>query len=397
MKEIEPGTPIPLADSDDSVQAELDEAVPESCATGAPAGALHYSVWAGDPREPLKRKGIACRRCAMREGCDEHARRFLRGYTLSKEGKDRLPDWRRTRPVRSFATAAADVAAIQLAMVGHLLVLAGLPWWAGALTYVPVLLVIARYLRGLEVLVHEGSHYNWSRMRGRNDRVVNVAAAYPVFQSVEAFRVGHTIHHQQLGSAIDPCRQRYFALGWANLRRTGVVAYTRGMFGNLGRYSASWWKLIGSDRSVAVYAVLWHLVVMVLPLTALLVLWGGRSVAAAAGVAVAAWLAYVGVSFTLVLPPLRYIAEAAKHDYVDGTTTITGTFSNIGPVHWLLHPHGDGYHFLHHVDANIPHHRLRGVHEWLTKNDPEYGANRFRVRVLEEVPLVPLTRTPSRA
>ena len=58
--------------------------------------------------------------------------------------------------------------------------------------------------QGLECLVHEASHYNWSRHRRLNDLAANVLAAIPVFSTVGRYRVGHFIHHRMKGAEDDP-------------------------------------------------------------------------------------------------------------------------------------------------------------------------------------------------
>jgi fatty acid desaturase len=302
-------------------------------------------------------------------------------------GRELMPKWRRTDLARSICVALGDTAALVALVTAHLLISTRAPTVIAVVLYIPVIVLMARAFRGLEVLVHEGSHYNWTRKRATNDRIVNLLAAYPVFQTVEEFRIAHAVHHKQLGATEDPCRKRFFQLKWDKLSRESAAAYLRGMVNGLGRYAGSWLKLTGSTPQVILWGLLWHLVVLVLPIAGLLMLMTHVGTAQAVVRAVFVWAIYVAPAFLIVLTVLRYIAESAKHDYVNGTTTKTGTYSNIGPVHWVLHPHGDGYHFLHHVDANVPHHRLRTVHRILSERDPEYATSRVRVRVLEEQPL----------
>lgn len=347
---------------------------------------LAGDVASGNPRE-RERRGLACRRCPAKEACTEHARRFLRGYELPAFGRELMPKWRRTDLARSICVALGDTAALLALVTAHLLISTRAPTVIAVVLYIPVIVLMARAFRGLEVLVHEGSHYNWTRKRATNDRIVNLLAAYPVFQTVEEFRIAHAVHHKQLGATEDPCRKRFFQLKWDKLSRESAAAYLRGMVNGLGRYAGSWLKLTGSTPQVILWGLLWHLVVLVLPIAGLLMLMTDVGTAQAVVRAVFVWAIYVAPAFLIVLTVLRYIAESAKHDYVNGTTTKTGTYSNIGPVHWVLHPHGDGYHFLHHVDANVPHHRLRTVHRILSERDPEYATSRVRVRVLEEQPL----------
>jgi fatty acid desaturase len=314
------------------------------------------------------------------------ASRFKRGYRVLRSARHLLVAWRATSLWLSVGAAVADALSI-LAVIGLHLQLTG---WVAAVLYPVALLFIARQLRSLEVLVHEGSHWNFTRHKHLNDRVVNVVAAYPVFQDVEKFRESHLVHHELLGHEHDPCRVRFFDLGWNELDRTSARRYLAAMVRKLWAYSASWWRLIGSNLPVLAAGVLWHLLAFVLPL-ALLISAGGAGGSGPAELLLRGawvWLAYVGVAFVLVLPPMRFIAEAAKHDYEKGTTTKTGTFSNIGPLHWMLHPHGDGFHLLHHLDPSIPHHRLKAVHGWLMENDPAYASGRTRHHVLEEPPMV---------
>lgn len=320
------------------------------------------------------------------------ARRFIRGYDLPAEARRLLPSWRRTNLGASVATALADWVAILVVAALHSALVTEAPAAVGIATLPLALVLVSRALRGLEVLVHEGSHYNWTRVKRLNDLLVNLLAAAPVLQRVAAFRKEHNAHHKGLGGQEDPCRARFYLLEWWRLDRRSLVGYVRGMRGNFWAYSASWWRLVGSNAGVIAGGVAWHAAAVVLPL-GLWLAWGPAGLAATAGVleiagaALAAWAVYVAAAFVFVLPVMRFVAESAKHDYEHGTTTRTGTFSNIGPVHWLLHPHGDGYHFLHHVDASIPHHRLAGAHRLLDALDPEYADSRRRHHVLEEAPM----------
>jgi fatty acid desaturase len=347
-----------------------------------------------ESKMPRLRGGGNAPRGRAGHGTAPEGRRFLRGYDLPADARRLLPSWRETSLPASVGTALADWAMILLVAALHSTLAREVSAAAAAATLPLALVLVARALRGLEVLVHEGSHYNWTRAQRLNDALVNLLAAAPVLQRVEAFRKEHTAHHKGLGGQEDPCRARFYLLEWWRLDRRSLGGYIRGMRGNFWKYSASWWTLVGSNRGVVARGAAWHAVALVLPL-GLWLAWGPAGLAGTAGaleiagMALAAWAAYVAAAFVFVLPPMRFVAEAAKHDYEHGTTTKTGTFSNIGPIHWLLHPHGDGYHFLHHVNASIPHHRLAMAHRWLDGRDEEYASSRRRHHVLEESSLTP--------
>ncbi|MDR1188076.1 MAG: hypothetical protein LBK95_11585 [Bifidobacteriaceae bacterium] len=61
--------------------------------------------------------------------------------------------------------------------------------WRASLPIGLVALVTSgRALRGLENLVHEGSHFNWDRNdRQRNDRFAQVLAADPMGQDLDSY------------------------------------------------------------------------------------------------------------------------------------------------------------------------------------------------------------------
>src|SRR5437868_2102997 len=46
----------------------------------------------------------------------------------------------------------------------------------------------ARQMRGLECLVHDGSHFNWTRKKDLNDRFCNLLAAWPMLSDVRSYR-----------------------------------------------------------------------------------------------------------------------------------------------------------------------------------------------------------------
>jgi len=266
---------------------------------------------------------------------------------------------------------AACLVALHLSIV--------LLWFGGTvvvcMTWLPIAVGVARSLRGLECLVHEASHYNWIRRSPCwNDRVANILAAMPVFSSVQSFRAGHLVHHRDYATVADPDRDRYRRLRIDDLDRSSAGRYTLGLIKRIVPYAKGFWAT-GTTKTTVAYGVVWHLGYLV-PLGLLV----------GVGKAAMLWLLYFVAPFILVLTPLRFVAEAAKHCYDHGNNVFETTISNIGPLHrWLFHPVNDGFHTLHHVAPRIPHHRLRVAHEWLFANDPTYRELQpQRHRVLEE-------------
>jgi fatty acid desaturase len=227
----------------------------------------------------------------------------------------------------------------------------------------------------LECLVHEGSHCNWSRNHRLNDALTDLLAALPVFSRVADYRKGHRTHHLQFGTDNDIDRRRYLRLGIGWLDRSSLLGYWRGA--RLGQYVLGWWRAIGLNGKALLGGIAWHLTLVVLPLACL--------VGVRAGLAL--WASYWLLPMAVVLPPIRFVAEAGKHRYEGNETEFEATISNLGMIHSLLfHPHGDGHHVLHHMDPGIPFFNLARAHRGLMELDPSgYGArHRVRTRVLQE-------------
>ncbi len=227
-------------------------------------------------------------------------------------------------------------------------------------------LLVARQMRGLECLVHEGSHYNWYRRDKRlNDLLVNLLAAWPVLSDVRDYRAPHLDHHNLFGTQEDRDLARYRKLGIDQLRRGSAGPFILGLLRRMPRYWSGWFSAIGVNRVQLPRTALWHAVVFLLPGSLLL------GATRAAGLWVAAWLA----PMMLLLPILRFVGEAGEHRYparAGGApdTVFDATLSNLGGLNRLLfHPFGDGHHVLHHVYPSVPGYQLGRLHRLLLGHD----------------------------
>jgi fatty acid desaturase len=241
-------------------------------------------------------------------------------------------------------------------------------WLALALLY-PVLSTIAgRSMRGLECLVHEASHCNLSRARRLNDMLADLLFAWPVLSEVDQYRQSHLIHHRFLGHETDPDRVRYERLNLQKLDRSTTSTLIFGILIRLLPYIPSWWWAIGVSSTTVIRFGLWHVTLFGVPMALLL---GLRQ-------AVIFWCLTWAIPLFIVLPIIRFVAEAAEHEYVERNSahvTAKTTWNNIGWVHeWIFHPHNDGYHAVHHLYPFIPHHALRTAHEHLMRKDSTYSA-----------------------
>jgi fatty acid desaturase len=301
------------------------------------------------------------------------SRRSL-GYALPPSLKGHMKEFTQTNwriPVLLALTDHAFV--VVLAICGYL------AWTllATPLALVSMVLIYtgqARALRGLENLVHDGSHYNWVRSRRwLNDVLTNLLTAWPVFASVSRYRIGHLQHHVRFGSLADPDFVRYQQLDVNGLDRSCLPRFALCLGSRLTVYVRGWWQAAGTHPGVILSGLGWHAAVL---LTAsnvfnpLEVAW--------------TWLVFWAAPFFIVLPVLRFVAETGKHDYRQ-PTVFDATISNLGLIHRLIfHPHGDGHHLLHHLFAAVPQYRLPQLHQLLVQNDMgRYRESRTRTRVLQ--------------
>lgn len=305
------------------------------------------------------------------------------GYRAPKRFQLQLGRFKATRTIRSMLTALADLAVIlgvpflamwlRLEQPGAIVVFALSAWVA-----------TARALRGLECLTHEASHYNVSRARHINDLVGDMLAAIPTFQFVSQFRAGHVPkHHQHFGTSLDPDLRRYDELDLHAIDRSTGWTFTKSIARRLPRYIGGWFRNTGTDATTMIAALAWHIVFYITPLA--LVVGVPR--------AITLWLVFFAVPFLTILPVFRLVGEAAEHVYRGSTSVFDATVSNVGAVHRvLIHPHGDGFHLVHHLWPSVPHHQLGVAHRTLLAADPDgYGMSRQRQSVTDE-PLHPGAR-----
>ncbi|MFH8737133.1 fatty acid desaturase family protein [Streptomyces sp. NPDC017964] len=302
------------------------------------------------------------------------SRPYARGYQSPAALRPVLRAAHHTRLATTAAVAVAD----QLVLIAAILAASWPGWWsapapaaAGVLMALTALILTGRQIRALECLVHEASHFNWSRHHRRtNDRCATVLAGLPTGIRIARYRAEHLVHHSRLGTDDDPDLQRYAELDITGLDRTSRVGYARSLLVRIAAHQRGWYRSTSTDLPALLLPVGWALLVVSLPAA---LLWGAAAAAVAAGV----WL----TGFALVLPVLRFIGESSEHSYHDADTVFDSTITNIGPLQRrLIHPHSDGYHTVHHLWPGAPHHQLRLLHDELMTADPQGFAGRLRTR-----------------
>jgi fatty acid desaturase len=292
-------------------------------------------------------------------------RTIPRGYHAPEGVREAVHRLSRTTLVMPMLVALVDQGLILtpgLLVVDH----GNLPLIFVIFAYAVFAILATRSMRGLECLVHEASHWNWSRRSRRmNDVLANVMAAWPVLSQVTSYRTTHFVHHRELGGDQDTDWVRWQRLHLEDLDRTRPCLFVIGLLKRSAAYVPSWWWAIGVNRKTVVRFLAWHGVYVV---SLILILGVERGLVC--------WLLSWAIPLFILLPGLRFCGEIEEHEYYRSTDVLHATYTNIGWLQRLIfHPHGDGYHTAHHLFPSVPFYRVRRLHQLLVARDAiHFGA-----------------------
>ena len=296
---------------------------------------------------------------------------YRRGYTTPAKLRQVIADAHRTRGWLTAGTAVGDHFVIYLLILGTVWVVLHLALALGMLLIPVALVALARQLRALECLVHEGSHFNWSRRRRRfNDLLAFTLSGFATGARITSYRESHLLHHGSFATARDPDRQRYIELDVEGMHRTSTLSFGWTVLRRLPRYQLGWLRTMRATPLDIVLPLGWALVAVGTPVGLVL---GAPGFALGAGL----WL----TAYTVALPVIRFLGESSEHVYSGADTVFDATVSNLG--RWqriLIHPHNDGYHTVHHMWPGVPHHALRKLHNRLVIEDHAGYGQRLRCR-----------------
>jgi fatty acid desaturase len=251
---------------------------------------------------------------------------------------------------------------------GLILIAAAISWRAfaaGGLTvwslavYVLAALVIGSRQKGLENLMHEGTHLNLSPSPAWNDRIAYWAIGMwmtpgwtPALE-----RPGHIgAHHENFGVRDHDFEFfDYQRLGLGRLPSESLIGGARLLVHTFLR--TTWWRIHGVIHSFGRRGWLLLIVSAIgLGLTGLL----------------APLLLYWFVPYLFVYMPMRFLSEVSEHMALGHGSEFQTTPNKLGWFQkYVMQPHGDGYHLVHHLYPRIPHHNLARAHRILLA-DPVY-------------------------
>ncbi len=310
----------------------------------------------------------------MSQKNQNNLKRLPKGIEFQEPEKDLQKEFSKTSLLVSIGVALSDWTLVFICMV--------LGTWLfstfgiSVVTVIVLLFfvfpVVAKAQRGMENLVHESSHYNFSRKhRSLNDMAGNWLCAYWLFLSVGNYRLTHIKHHAYFGSSDDPDKQRFETLNTDKMPRGNMIALVKYLFRVFPSYWIDYWKQFsGKSGQFALSAILQLTFVVI------------------AGIFSPGfwllWLVCWWIPFVVYLPFMRFFAESEKHHYKGVESEFDATYSNLGFFQkWFLHPHGDAYHLLHHMAPQVPHWRMAGLHRVLSIVNKRFNEGSVRTGVLE--------------
>lgn len=222
--------------------------------------------------------------------------------------------------------------------------------------YALAILVIGSRQKGLENLTHEGLHHHLSDKRKVNDWISKWLCGMWIAPSFEIAgqRVTHVGDHH--GHFAEPGRDiefyGYQNVGLGRLPESSIIASGRTLFWVFLR--KTWWRIHSDYVSVP---------------NRLLIIAGALIILYLLGV-MHLLLLYWVVPYLAAYLPMRYLSEVSEHMGLALGSEFSTTRNKLGWFQeWIMQPHGDGYHLVHHLYPGIPHNNLRRAHRLLMRDN----------------------------
>lgn len=218
-------------------------------------------------------------------------------------------------------------------------------------------------MHALTVLMHDAAHNLFLKNRKWNDLISNMAIMYPIFTSIDKYRVNHHKHHAHLNTDHDPdwvAKLSKRAFTFPKTRSTFLWTLASYMVLYQGILDAIWFakRYKGRGSKQKQNPISWSKTIFYL------VLFSGLTILKLWPLYVFFWLIPYLTSFFM----FQYIRSVAEHfgdlAYEDDLSS-TRTVIAKGWERFLLAPHGVNYHIEHHLFPGVPFYNLPKLHKML--------------------------------
>lgn len=256
------------------------------------------------------------------------------------------------------------------AMIFNWLIIGGCIWlclrFPSVWMYILTVIIVGARMHALAVLMHDATHFRFLNNRKWNDLLTNIFTMYPIFTSIEKYRLNHLAHHAKLNTEEDPdwiakLGKRAFTFPKSKtefLLTLGsyLVLYQGVMdaFWFLKRFGTKGKKGKIKEEKTVLKAIFYIL------------LFGGITYLGIWKYYLAFWIIPYFSTFFM----FQYIRSVAEHFgglTYDNLLTSTRTVKTSFIEQFVLAPHHVGYHLEHHLYPGVPYYNLPKLHRLLMK------------------------------
>jgi fatty acid desaturase len=238
--------------------------------------------------------------------------------------------------------------------------------------YLLSIMVIGSRMRALENLVHEASHFQLFRNKKLNDLIGMFLCAFPIVSSLLAYRKSHLNHHRYFGNKkLDPDLIRYKKMGIDSSpigkRKFYFFLLKVFLLINTPKYILGTVKSFIYNKEVPFYEPI-NRIFFYITLMLLLFyfdLWK-------------LFLLYWMIPFFTTFQIIRQMSEISEHGGIyEEKEFIKMTRNNFcHPIlKFLIYPHNDFCHLVHHLAPFVAHYNLPRAHNILCSESVYASAN----------------------
>lgn len=223
--------------------------------------------------------------------------------------------------------------------------------------YILTIMLIANRQHGLLILMHDASHFRFSRNRKVNDIMAELFTAWPLFIRMVAYREKHLAHHKHSNTVLDPDFRaerypRYRGVVVKMLIRDALALNTLQQLAEIKRLQ------VETSREYKLARAAFYVLMI--------------SAIAYLGIGKEYFMYWIVPAFTWlkVCLRLRSVADHTGLQHREGPfdtrTVVPNLFDKL-----FLAPHSSSYHFGHHAYAAVPCYNLKKLHEIVMQADDE--------------------------
>lgn len=232
-------------------------------------------------------------------------------------------------------------------------------------TYLLAIIVIGARMHALAILMHDASHYRFMKNRYWNDLITDITTMYPLFLTIEKYRINHLAHHKHLNTEEDPDWVSKLPKKEFQFPKTkqefilGILSYFLLI---QGIKDAVWFvtrfNVFGANKNpTKKSSQLSQLLFYGLLITVLSVfsLW-------------TFFLLFWIIPYFTTFLMFQYIRSVSEHfgdlEY-DHLLSSSRTVKTNAIERFLIAPHNVGYHIEHHLYPGVPYYNLPKLHQLL--------------------------------